>query len=408
MTVLDPKSNGLKFEIQEETSPPRPKIRVIGVGGAGANAVAHIMASGLEGVEYCVVNTDLQALRASPVPNKLAIGLKVTGGQGAGSDPEVGRQAALEDTERLLELLDGAAMVFVAAGLGSGTGTGAAPVIASLARELNALTAAIVTKPFSFEGARRVAQAERGLTELAACVDALVTIPNDRLLTLAPRGASLLEAFRMAHEIMRQAVQEIVDIINTPGLINRDFSDIRAIMRGGGLAVLGTAVARGENAAVEAARQAVNCPLVEGASIRGARNVLVYVTGSSRLGIHELHDACVLIREATRSEDVQVNFGVVLNESMADAVKVTVIATGFAPGSAEAQEANIEQSWQAAPERPREEARAASAAFVAEPATPVPDYSRSPGSPAVVAEDEEADLEDLDTPAFLRRRRLLH
>jgi len=409
MTLLDPKSNGLKFEIQED-SPPRPKIRVIGVGGAGANAVAHIMASGLEGVEFCVVNTDLQALRASPVPNKLAIGLKVTGGQGAGSDPEVGRQAALEDTERLLELLEGAAMVFVAAGLGCGTGTGAAPVIASLARELNALTAAVVTKPFSFEGGRRIAQAERGLAELAASVDALVTIPNDRLLTLAPRGASLLEAFRMAHEIMRQAVQEIVDIINSTGLVNRDFSDIRAIMRGGGLAVLGTAVARGENAAVQAARQAVNCPLVEGASIRGARNILVYVTGSSRLGLHELNDACQLIREATRSEDVQINFGVVLNESMADAVKVTVIATGFAPAAADGQQALAESAWEslAAPAEPERESMMVSAAAAAAGASgqisgPASEQERV----GFAGADEEEELEDLDTPAFLRRR-LLH
>ncbi len=407
MTVLDPGSGGLKFEIQEEVK-PRPKIRVIGVGGAGSNAVAHIMTSGLEGVEFCVVNTDMQALRASPVPNKLAIGVKITGGQGAGSDPEIGRQAALEDTERILELLEGADMVFVAAGLGSGTGTGAAPVVASLAHQLGALTAAVVTKPFCFEGPRRMAQAEQGLAELAQAVDTLVTIPNDRLLALAPRGASLLEAFRMAHEIMRQAVEEIVEIIATPGLINRDFADIRALMRGTGLAVMGTALARGENAAVEAARRAINCPLVEGASIAGARNILVNVTGSSRLGLHELNDACMLVREAAGGEQVQINFGIVLNESMADAVKVTVIATGFEQRAGE-QPAAGEATWSAPPPAfppapaPAEELPAGPAQFLAPPE----DYE-APAAEAAPAEEEPADdLEDLDTPPYLKYRGLL-
>jgi len=411
MTVLDPASGGLRFELQEEAQ-PRPKIRVIGVGGAGSNAVAHIMGSGLEGVEYCVVNTDMQALRASPVPNKLAIGVKITGGRGAGSDPEVGRQAALEDTERIVELLEGADMVFVAAGLGSGTGTGAAPVVASLARQMNALTAAIVTKPFSFEGQRRMAQAERGLAELAAAVDTLVTVPNDRLLALAPRGTSLLEAFRMAHEIMRQAVAEIVEIVTTPGLINRDFADIRAVLRSTGLAVMGTAMARGDNAAVEAARQAINCPLVEGASVAGAQNVLVHITGSSRLGLHELNDACTLIREATRRDEVQISFGIVLSESMADAVKVTVIATGFPAGAADGQQALSRPSWSVpAPEAAPEAAHAAAAAvgFAAPAELPAPTAEYAASAPAAVADplEEDEELEDLDTPAFLKHRRLL-
>lgn len=405
MAMLDPAATPLKFELQEETQ-PRPKIRVIGVGGAGSNAVAHIMASGLEGVEFWAINTDAQALRASPVPNKLEIGHKLTGGQGAGSDPEIGRQAALEDTERLMDVLQGAAMVFVAAGLGNGTGTGAAPVIASMARQMDALTAAVVTKPFSIEGPRRARQAERGLEELAAAVDALVAIPNDRLLALAPRGASLVEAFRMANEIMRQAVQEIVEIIQTTGLINRDFADIRAVMRGGGLAVLGAATARGENAAVEAARQAINCPLVEGASLAGARNVLVHVTGSSRLGLHELHEACQLIREATRMRDVELSLGVVLNESMADSVKVSVVATGFASVPAE-ESLEREASWCATLPPPEPEP-------VSAPPEPVPAAQAAsfggparvePAFPEPLSEDEE--LEDLDTPPFLRRRRLV-
>jgi len=403
MALVDPKSDGLKFEIQEE-APPRPRIRVIGVGGAGTNAVAHIMAGGMEGVEFWAVNTDLQALRASPVPNKLAIGMRVTAGQGAGGDPEIGEQAALEDTERLIELLQGASMVFIAAGLGRGTGTGAAPVIASMARQMDALTAAMVTKPFAIEGPQRTELAERGLQKLADAVDALITVPNDRLLALAPRGASVLEAFRMAHEIMRRAVQEIVEIIQTPGLINRDFADIRAVMRGGGLAVLGTAVARGENPAVEAARQAISCPLVEGASLAGARNVLVHVTGSSRLGIHELHEACQVVREATRRPDAEVSFGIVLNETMADAVKVSVIATGFAPVS-EAEPVVLDESRRAiSPPQPppepvrTEAAMSFSAGYAAPPGSPEPLYAES--------EDDVDDLEDLDTPPFLRRRRL--
>jgi cell division protein FtsZ len=404
MALMDPKSDGLKFEIQEEV-PPRPRIRVIGVGGAGTNAVAHIMAGGMEGVEFWAVNTDLQALRASPVPNKLAIGLRVTAGQGAGGDPELGRQAALEDTERLIELLQGASMVFIAAGLGRGTGTGAAPVIAAMARQMDALTAAMVTKPFTLEGPQRTELAEQGLQKLTEAVDALITVANDRLLALAPRGASVLEAFRMAHEIMRRAVQEIVEIIQTPGLINRDFADIRAVMRGGGLAVLGTAVARGENPAVEAARQAINCPLVEGASLAGARNVLVHVTGSSRLGIHELHEACQVVREATRRPDSEVSFGIVLNEAMADAVKVSVIATGFAPVS-EAEQAVSDASWRTgSPTQPPPEPLHAEAAMSFAAANPAPAERAEPlySEPA----DEVDDLEDLDTPPFLRRRRLV-
>ncbi len=400
MAVLDPKIDDLKYEIQDDGQ-QKPRIRVIGVGGAGSNAVAHMMNCGLEGVEFHVLNTDTQALKASPVPNKLAIGLKITNGQGAGADPAVGRQAALEDTERIVEILEGADMVFVTAGLGSGTGTGAAPVVASLAKELNALTVAIVTKPFAFEGVRRMKQAERGLVELTGAVDTVIAVPNERLLTLAPRGTSLLEAFRMANDILRQAVQEIVEIITTPGLINRDFSDIRSTMRGMGYAVMGTAQARGENAAIEAARQAISCPLVEDVSIAGARNVLIQITGSSRLGLHELNEACTLIREASKCEDVQVNFGVVLNESMADAVKVTVIATGFnqQPAVTEAQETPSQETWMA-PGVP---------SFSASQETPAPEPD--PGYAAIASEppvlEEEDDPDDLETPAYLKHRRVL-
>ena len=318
----------LKFLIEDEAA-PKTRLRVLGVGGGGSNAVARMLNDGLTGVEFCVLNTDVQALSASPVPNQLAIGSKVTNGLGAGSDPSVGRQAALEDTENIIELLEGADMVFVTAGLGGGTGTGAAPVVASLAKELGALTVAVVTKPFSFEGPKRRRLADQGLAELAGVADTVITIPNDQLLDLVPRGTSFFEAFRVADDVLRQAVQGIADIITTPGLINRDFSDIRSIMLGMGYAMMGTAAASGENAAVQAAKKAISCPLMEAGGVRGARGVLINITGSSRLSLHEVNEACSLIREGASNDDVQINFGVVMDESMGDEVKITVIATGF-------------------------------------------------------------------------------
>jgi cell division protein FtsZ len=318
----------LKFTMEEDPA-PRTRIRVFGVGGGGSNAVARMMNEGLAGVEFCVLNTDAQALAVSPVPTKLAIGAKVTNGLGAGADPSVGRQAALEDTERIIDMLEGADMVFVTAGMGGGTGTGAAPVVASLAKELGALTVAIVTKPFAFEGPKRRKQAEQGLAELASVVDTVITIPNDQLLELVPKGTSFFEAFRVADDVLRQAVQGISDIITTPGLINRDFSDIRTIMTGMGYAMMGTATARGASACVEAAQKAIASPLMETGGVRGARGVLINITGSSQLGLHEVNEASTLVREATDNDDVQINFGVVLDEGMGDEVKITVIATGF-------------------------------------------------------------------------------
>src|SRR5882724_10101292 len=323
----------LKFVIQEEPA-PRTRIRVFGVGGGGSNAVARMLQEGLAGVEFCVLNTDVQALASSPAPTKLAIGSKITNGLGAGSDPSVGRQSALEDTEKIIDMLDGADMVFVTAGLGGGTGTGAAPVVASLAKELGALTVAVVTKPFGFEGRKRMKQADAGLSELAATVDTVIAIPNDRLLALVPRGAGFFESFRIADDVLRQAVQGISDIIVTPGMINRDFSDIKATMSGMGDAMMGTATAKGENAAVDAARQAINSPLLDDSRICGSRGILINITGSSRLGLHEVNEACSIIREAADCDDVQISFGVILNESLGDSVKITVIATGFQPENA--------------------------------------------------------------------------
>jgi len=321
-------TDDLKFLIEEEVQ-IGTRIKVVGVGGGGGNAVARMLEEGLVGVDFYTLNTDKQALAASPVANKLAIGKKLTTGLGAGADPAVGRQAALEDTEHIIEILEGADMVFVTAGLGGGTGTGAAPVVASLAKELNALTVAVVTKPFAFEGPRRMRQAERGLAELAGSCDTLISIPNEKLLGLAPKGTSFFESFKLADDVLRQAVQGISDIITTPGLINRDFSDIRTIMLGMGYAMMGTAVAAGENAPVEAARRAINSPLMEEGGVLGARGVLINITGSNQLGIHDVNEACNLIRAATENDDVQINFGVVLDESMGSNVKITVIATGF-------------------------------------------------------------------------------
>ena len=267
------------------------KIKVVGVGGGGSNAVARMINEGLTGVEFYIVNTDRQALEASPVANKVQIGTKMTHGLGAGADPAVGRQAALEDTDAIIEMLEGADMVFVTAGLGGGTGTGAAPVVASLAREMNALTVAVVTKPFDFEGPRRMKSAEKGLADLAAAVDTVISIPNNRLLDLVPRGTSFFEAFRIADDVLRQGVQGISDIITTPGLINRDFSDIKAIMSGMGFAMMGTATATGNDAANEAAKQAISSPLLEEGGVEGAKGILINITGSSKLGIHDVNAA---------------------------------------------------------------------------------------------------------------------
>jgi cell division protein FtsZ len=403
MAVLD----NLKYEMQDDARQPS-RIKVIGVGGGGSNAVAHMLGAGLTGVDFYIINTDSQALAACAVPNKLQIGSKITHGRGAGADAETGRQAALDDTERIVEILEGAEVVFVTAGLGSGTGTGAAPVVASLAKEMNALTVAVVTKPFSFEGARRTEQAERGIVELAANVDTVIAIPNERLLELAPRGTSIVEAFRMGHDFIRRTVEDIVEIMTTPGFINRDFSDVRSTMMGMGCALLGTATAKGENAAVEAARQAISNPLLEAPGIRGARNILLNITGSSRLGLHEVNEACLLIREAAGGGDVQLNLGLVVNEALADSVKVTVIATGFeavrqtAQAPAPSQPVG-ESGWLS--ETPAVEPGPAMQA-VAEPVAPVPAASAPEPEPEAVPEPED-DPDDLDTPAYLRQRRVL-
>jgi len=392
-----------KYELEEEAR-GGTRIKVVGVGGGGCNAVARMAQEGMEGVEFYAMNTDTQALAACPVPNKLQLGAKVTGGLGAGSNPDLGRQAALENTDQIVEVLQGADMVFVTAGLGGGTGTGAAPVIAGLARELDALTVAVVTKPFGFEGTRRLKLAEEGIARLAGTVDAVIPMPNDRLLQLAPRGTSFVDAFQMSDNLLRQVVQSISDIILTPGLINRDFSDIKATMTGMGYAMMGTATASGEKAVVEAARQAISCPLFEDTRITGSRGILINITGSSSLGLHDVNEACSIIREAAQTDDVQINFGITLNESMGDQVKITVIATGFQPETLPTFERRTNgvtpvirlQDPVAAPEPP---------SYIPEPIV----ESDPEPEPALIAEAEPMlDMDDLDTPAYLRQGRLLN
>ena len=322
----------LRLRLDEEGS-AGARIKVVGVGGGGSNAVNRMVQAGFEGVEFVVVNTDLQALRTNAATAKLQIGNKLTKGLGAGADPNVGRQAALEDTEKIIQALDGADMIFVTTGLGGGTGTGAAPVIASLASELGALTVAVVTKPFKFEGKKRQIQAERGLEALRDCVDTIITIPNERLLTIIDRTTPMTDAFATADDVLRQAIQGISDLILVPGLINLDFADVKTIMAGMGIAMMGTGIAEGQDRAMEAARRAISSPLLEGASVNGARGVIINVTGGPDLSLVEVSEASSIVQEAA-DEDANIIFGAVVDPTLKGKVKITVIATGFGPPSA--------------------------------------------------------------------------
>ncbi len=304
------------------------KIKVIGVGGGGGNAVNRMIASRIGGIEFVSANTDAQALRTNHATTKIQLGEKLTKGLGCGAQPELGRQAALEDTEKILEVLEGADMVFITAGLGGGTGTGGAPIVASLASELGALTVAVVTKPFTFEGKRRMAQADQGISELRDCVDTLICIPNDRLLATVERDTPLPEAFSVADDVLRQAVQGISDLITVPGLINLDFADVKTIMRGMGDAVMGTGIASGENRAVEAAQKAISSPLLEDTSIQGAKGVIINITGGDDLSLNEVNEASSIIHQEA-DEDAVIIFGAVMEPKMEGKVKITVIATGF-------------------------------------------------------------------------------
>lgn len=315
------------FEI-EEVQGQKAKIRVIGIGGAGGNAVNNMIASNMHGVEFIAVNTDMQVLEASIAPVKVQIGFELTRGLGAGSNPEIGRQAAIEDKASIVESLDGADMVFITAGMGGGTGTGAAPVIASIAKELGALTVAVITKPFFYEGKKRLLNAEEGIRELVENVDTLIVIPNDRISLVVEKGTPMIKSFSMANNVLKQAVQGISDIILVPGLINVDFADVRTIMENTGRAVMGSGSGSGERGAFEAAKKAILNPLVEDSSVEGARGILINITGGLELSLNEVQEATSLIYDSAH-EDVNVIFGAVIDPDLTDEIRVTLIATGF-------------------------------------------------------------------------------
>jgi cell division protein FtsZ len=416
----------LRLTIEEE-SRAGARIKVIGVGGGGCNAVNRMVNTGFDGVDFVVANTDLQALRLNAAPVKVQLGAKLTKGLGAGADPVVGRQAALEDTERLIEILDGADMVFVTAGLGGGTGTGGAPVVASLAGELGALTIAVVTRPFKFEGSKRAVQAERGLEELRSSVDSVITIPNERLLLTIDRKTPINEAFAAADDVLRQAIQGISDLILVPGLINLDFADVKTIMNGMGVAVMGTGFGEGETRAVDAAKRAISSPLLEDASIQGARGVIINVTGGPDLSLTEVSEASTIIQEAAH-EEANIIFGAVIDPKLEGRVKITVIATGFdRPGAARPSPSSSAQTpvdlqdyaaW--VRPRPAVPAEAASSALlgrrgVLQVPAHTPAAARtaeaaggSAGSAPVSGTDpvsgDVGEVTPLDVPAFLRRQ----
>ncbi|HJS23524.1 MAG TPA: cell division protein FtsZ [Pyrinomonadaceae bacterium] len=372
---------GINIFIDDDPPLTGARIKVIGIGGGGSNAVNRMIESGIEGIEFLVANTDLQALKRSRAPIKIQLGSRLTKGLGAGADPGVGREAALEDTDKIIEVLEGADMVFVTTGLGGGTGTGAAPIVASLATELDALTVAVVTKPFHFEGRRRMQQADQGLRELRECVDTVITIPNERLLHTVERGVSLADSFKVADDVLRQAVQGISDLITVPGLINLDFADVKSIMQGMGMALMGAGRATGENRAIEATQQAISSPLLEEATIQGAKGVLINITGGPDLTLFEVNAASSIIRESA-DDDANIIFGAVIDETITDEMRITVIATGFDREATSVASAAATTAIPAPPPR-----------FVARPADDLPRPMMA--NPRV---------DDLDVPTFIRKK----
>ncbi|HUH07465.1 MAG TPA: cell division protein FtsZ [Egibacteraceae bacterium] len=374
-------------------------IKVLGIGGGGVNAVNRMIESGLKGVEFVAVNTDAQALLMSDADVKLDVGRELTRGLGAGSDPEVGRRAAEEHRDEIEEVLKGSDMVFVTAGEGGGTGTGGAPIIAEIAKSLGALTIGVVTRPFSFEGRRRSVQAEKGIENLRESVDTLIVIPNDRLLEISDDETSVLQAFRLADDVLLHGVQGITDLITTPGLINTDFADVSAVMRDAGGALMGIGKARGENRALEAARMAISSPLLE-ASIDGARGVLLTIAGGSDLGLYEVNEAAEVIAQAA-DPDANIIFGAVIDDSLGDEVKVTVIAGGFtgAPGLAAAGAGLLRPVER----RDSEAAPAADDGPLVEEEDEEDELFRPAERPPVVIGGGDEDDDDLDIPSFLKR-----
>ncbi len=378
------------FEFDESID-QSARIKVIGVGGGGGNAINTMILSGVEGVDFITCNTDAQALKNSRAPMKIQLGSKLTKGLGAGASPEVGREAALEDRGRLIEILQGADMVFIAAGLGGGTGTGAAPIIAEAAREVGALAVGVVTKPFTREGKQRMKKATEGAEQLKEVVDSLIVIPNDRLLGLAGKNMGILDAFKPADDVLRQAVQGISDLITTSGLINVDFADVKAIMSERGMAMMGIGIAEGENRAAEAAHNAISSPLLEDIDISGAKGVLVNISGSSSMTMEEFDEASRIIHEKVH-EDANIIIGLVVNEDLGDKLKITAIATGF--GAAfDRNKRNVEDLKSRAAISPGKVDRDLPT-FIRERQKEVPRGYRAP-----VGEDQEYDI-----PTFLRKR----
>ncbi len=381
-------------------------IKVCGIGGGGVNAVNRMIDSGLKGVEFIAVNTDAQALLMSDADVKLDIGRNLTRGLGAGADPEVGRQAAEEHRDEIEEVLKGADMVFITAGKGGGTGTGGAPVVAEIAKALGALTIGVVTRPFSFEGRRRAVVAEQGIMSLKDKLDTLIIIPNDRLLQVCDETTSVLEAFKMADEVLLQGVQGITDLITTPGLINLDFADVKTIMTNAGSSLMGIGTARGENRAAEAARNAISSPLLE-ASVEGARGVLLNICGGSDLGLFEVHEAAEIVAKSAHP-DANIIFGAVVDDQLGDEVRVTVIASGFDRWVTQPIEAPGTRVLDLEPVEGED--------YVLEPFggseptfAPEPVYTREPAresagsrEPTYIFDADDED-EDLDIPSFLRR-----
>jgi len=394
----------------EDSGRSRAVIKVVGVGGGGGNAVNTMIRSGLAGVDFVAANTDAQALGHNAAPLKVQLGTQVTRGLGCGADPERGRASALEDRDRLRDLLTDADMVFVTAGMGGGTGTGAAPIVAEVAREVGALTVAVVTKPFPFEGKVRARQAERGIEELHRVVDTLITIPNNRLLALAGKGVGIKDAFALADDVLVNAVRGISDLITTHGLINLDFADVRTIMNEMGMALMGTGVGTGDTRAVDAARAAISSPLLEDLSIEGARGVLINVTGGSDMTLFEVNEASTLVQDAAH-EDANIIFGAVLDEGLPEGeLRVTVIATGLDDGQP-GRRAPREDPWERR-DRPHEEAPASAVRPLRpEPADPAPPAARQRdlGLERERGERQSGDWvspfeDELDVPAFLRRQ----
>jgi cell division protein FtsZ len=394
----------LRLKLEAETR-AGARIKVIGVGGGGGNAVNRMVRSGLEGVEFIVANTDLQALAQNAAPTRIQIGAKLTKGLGAGADPDIGRRAALEDTDKLIEVLSDADMVFVTTGLGGGTGTGAAPVIAGLATELGALTIAVVTRPFRFEGKRRGTSAERGLNELRDAVDTVITIPNERLLATIDRRTPLPDAFAAADDVLRQAIQGISDLIIVPGMINLDFADVKTIMSGMGFAIMGTGIGEGETRAIDAANRAISSPLLEDASVKGARGVIINVTGGPDFSLVEVSEASTIIQEAAH-EDANIIFGAVIDPTMEGKVKITVIATGFdRPDARQHQPSQTPvdlQHYSAWRQDDRVAAAGGGGGRIAISRRPVLEVPAS--SAAAAGGGAEEPPSPLDVPAFLRRQ----